>query len=116
MWTNSAALFTYVSAFGVSVALPVDSRNMRRRSCRGDSDGGAGGGRSVMATSGIFEFLLFSLDYGRSAAGGGAAQISRLRAALRFFWFSLAARRVPSVLASLRRVKPKLCAAVGFGF
>ena len=59
LWTNSAALLTYVSAFGVSVALPVDSLNILNRSCNGDSEGGAGGGRSVMATSGMVSFLVF---------------------------------------------------------
>ena len=59
LWTNSAALLTYVSAFGVSVAEPVHSLSIRNRSCNGDSEGGAGGGRSVMATSGMVSFLVF---------------------------------------------------------
>jgi hypothetical protein len=107
----------------------VDSRKILRRSCRGDSDGGAGGGRSVMATSGIvsisvvFPGLRRSAGRGKcrgyeleadffsfpriNAAGGrrGAAQMSRLQAALYFFCCPLAAPRVASVRASPRRVR-----------
>ena len=53
-----------------------------------------------------------------NAAGGrrGAAQMARLRAALYFFCFPLAAPRVASVRASPRRVRNRRAGLVGFGF
>ena len=43
-------------------------------------------------------------------------QMSRLRAALRFFWFPLAARRLATVFTAQRRLGNAELAAVGLGF
>ena len=43
-------------------------------------------------------------------------QMSRLRAALRFFWCSLAARRLATVFTPQRRLGNAELAAVGLGF
>ena len=43
-------------------------------------------------------------------------QMSRLRAALRFFWFPLAARRLATVFTPQRRLGNAELAAVGLGF
>ena len=91
----------------------MDSRRILNRSCKGDSDGGAGGGRSVMATSGISAVFP---GLPRPEVGASMRQMSRLRAALRFFWFPLAARRLATVFTAQRRLGNAELAAVGLGF
>jgi len=57
----------------------VDSRRIRNRSCKGDSDGGAGGGLSVMATSGMVSVVFLGLTWFVSARRGGKCRGYKLR-------------------------------------
>ena len=72
-----------VEELPVRVAEPGDSLSILKRSCSGLSDGGAGGGRSVMATSGMISVVFLGLTW--SARRGGKSAVTAGR---RFFFLS----------------------------